>query len=115
MIARQFVDEGEDSLQYAVIMIAALVVKPDAERIAQLAGYPQEFVDQVAARLNESGLWKNDFTDYQEWDHRTLLGRIRFVQDLLVAKGKLFRTGEKRRGQYVYVASAVICRAAQHA
>ena len=105
-IVRRYKEEGTDSFKAAVVMVAALFVGPSVEKITELSGYTPEFVDVVAQRLIESGLWKDDHTDYQEWDDRSESGLIKFTMDLLVAEGMVVRTGEKRRtsfGQLQYV------------
>jgi hypothetical protein len=106
-ITIQFIDKDEATFDSAVVMVAAHVEGPDVERIARVTAYPSEFIDQIGVRLTESGLWKNDRTDYQEWDPTTDIGMIRFTMDHLVALGKLRRTGIKKNGRYEYEAVAI--------
>jgi hypothetical protein len=100
--AREFINEDNDSFEAAVVMIAAIFKGPSEEEITRVTGYREQFVSQIGTRLRESGLWTNDGTDYQEWDHATKMGFIRFAMDLEVAEGILFRTEKKVNGSYVY-------------
>jgi hypothetical protein len=99
---RDFIGDSQVSLQAAFVMIAAIFEGPDIAKIAKVTGYPTETVDRIAARLMASGLWKDNRTDYQEWDANTDNGILRFTMDHMVALGLLRRTGEKRNGRYVY-------------
>ena len=100
---REFIDDSKISLQAALVMIAALFEGPDVVKIAEVTRCSRETVDPIAARLTASGLWKDNRTDYQEWDPDTKIGILRFTVDHMVALGLLRRTGEKsKNGRYVY-------------
>jgi hypothetical protein len=99
---RESIGDSNVSFQAAIVMITALFEGPDVVRIAEVTGYLKETVDQIAARLTASGLWKDGGIDYQEWDPTTDVGILRFTMDHMVALGLLRRTGEKRNGRYVY-------------
>ena len=99
---REFIDDSKISLQAALVMIAALFEGPDVVKIAEVTRCSRETVDPIAARLTASGLWKDNRTDYQEWDPNTQIGILRFTMDHMVALGLLRRTGEKSNGRYVY-------------
>jgi len=106
-IARDFLGgtgESKDSIECAVIMIAAVFEGPDVAKIARVTGYPVESVSKVGARLQESGLWTNHGTYYQEWNHTTKIGIVKFIMDHYVARGVLRRNGKKMNGHYVYEA-----------
>jgi DNA-binding IclR family transcriptional regulator len=68
---RESIGDSNISFQTALVMIAALFEGPDIAKIAEVTGCPRETVDRIAARLTASGLWKDDRTDYQEWDPTT--------------------------------------------
>ena len=88
---REFIDDSKISLQAALV------------KIAEVTRCSRETVDRIAARLTASGLWKDDRTDYQEWDPATNIGILRFTVDHMVALGLLRRTGEKsKNGRYVH-------------
>ena len=99
---REFIDDSKISRQAALVMIAALFEGPDVVKIAEGTRCSGETVDPIAARLTASGLWKDNRTDYQEWDPNTKIGILRFTVDHMVALGLLRRTGEKSNGRYVY-------------
>jgi hypothetical protein len=99
---RESIGDSNVAFQAAIVMITALFEGPDVVRIAEVTGYPRETVDQIAARLTASGLWKGNRTAYQEWDSNTKIGILRFTTDHMVALGLLRRTGEKSNGRYVY-------------
>jgi len=99
---REGFGDSNVALQAALVMIAALFEGPDVVKIAEVTGCSRETVDRIAARLTASGLWKDDRTDYQEWDHRSEIGILRFAMDHMVALGVFRRTGEMMDGQYVY-------------
>src|SRR5215469_1899772 len=99
---RECFGDSNVSFQAALVMVAALFEGPDVVKIAEVIGCPRETVDQIASRLTASGLWKDNRTDYQQWDPTTGMGLLRFAMDHMVALGLLRRTGEKKNGQYVY-------------
>jgi hypothetical protein len=97
------IGDSNASFEAAIVMIAALFEGPNVVKIAEVTRRSKEVVDPIAARLTASGLWKDDRTDYQEWDPATNIGVLRFTLDHMVALGLLRRTGEKSaNGRYMY-------------
>jgi hypothetical protein len=74
---REFIDDSKISRQAALVMIAALFEGPDVVKIAEVTRCSRETVDPIAARLTASGLWKDNRTDYQEWDPNNSQGYLK--------------------------------------
>ena len=102
-LAMQYATPNEEpQFKATMVLVAALFLGPNEGEIANLTGYTPEYVNEIAERLRASGLWTEAGVDYLEWDPDTRKGYLRFVMDLSVAQGMLFRTGEKRNGRYIY-------------
>lgn len=83
------VSSSEDTFKAAVVMLAALEVGPNADRIAKLVGYPRTLVRIFGRRLRECGVWDGGVTKADWGDEKT--GTIAFWCDVGVAVGWLKR------------------------
>ena len=68
-LVKQYVGNADDvDYNTAKVMIAALFLGPNEEKIVQFTGYDPEFVAAIAMRMRASKLWTSSGTDYQQWD-----------------------------------------------
>jgi hypothetical protein len=60
---------AEDSFTFraAMVMLASYMVGPYTVRVATFLGYPVGFVQVIAARLIESGIWAGDEVSSETW------------------------------------------------
>jgi hypothetical protein len=77
-------DEPSASERAAALVLVALHRGTNVQRLAALTGYSLEFVEQVSDRMQRSGLWKSEKTDY-DW----AFGLSCFARDACVASGLL--------------------------
>jgi len=99
-------DETNPFTRAAMVMVGAAFVGPNVDRLVQLTGYTQEYVDQIASRLEASGLWKEATLDYDPWDDEKI-GCTAFIMDLLIAVGACIRGEKAVSGQYQFRAVEV--------
>ncbi len=100
-MARHYATGDESALKATVVMVAALFVGPDVEKIVRVTGYSREYVAEVAERLRASHLWNGEALDYGDWSDSSK-GALRHALDLEVAQGIVVRTNQTRDGEYVY-------------
>lgn len=100
-MARHYTTGDESTLKATAVMVAALFVGPDEEKIVRVTGYSREYVAEVAERLRVSRLWSAEGLDYGDWSNSPK-GVVRYALALAVAQGIVVRTNQKRDGQYVY-------------
>jgi hypothetical protein len=96
------VDEelAEDSFTFwaAMVLLASYMVGPYTVRVATFLGYPVGFVQVVAARLIQSGIWAGDEVSSEPWlDPQK--GMVSFMLDLGVAEGKFTASWSEEIGQ----------------
>lgn len=73
----------------AVLLLTAVVVGQNVDKLARLTGYTRELVARCARRLVDNGVWKNGNT-VRTWDDPET-GPLAFWGDVGVAEGKLCR------------------------
>lgn len=76
-----------------VMLLAALEVGPDEQKVAEFTGIPLDYIRPRAERLRANGVWKNGKT-HCEWFAKD--GGVAFVMDVCVAEGLMGRTKPKR-------------------
>lgn len=81
--------ETESAFRTAVIMLAALSVGQNINKLAAFTKLPKEFVRERAAALRANGIWQNGKTN-AEWFEEN--GGIAFWMDVACAEGLLQRT-----------------------
>lgn len=84
----------EEAFKAAVVLLSALEVGADAEKLHRFTGYPLPFIRRLEERLRENGVWRGEKT-CAAWD-REDGGVIAFWLDVLVALGHARRTHEER-------------------
>jgi hypothetical protein len=94
-------EETNPDTRAAMVTVGAAFVGPDVDRLVQLTGYAQEYVEQIATRLRTSGLWREGTLNYDPWDDAEK-GFVAFILDLEVATGSLVREGRTANGQYKF-------------
>jgi hypothetical protein len=93
----------EDSYTFkaAIVLLVSEMVGPYTDRVATFLGYPVGFVQVIAARLIESGIWDKDEVSSEPWlDPKK--GMVSFMLDLMVAEGKLTGRWSEEKGQRNY-------------
>jgi hypothetical protein len=94
---------AEDSFTFwaAMVLLASYMVGPYTDRVATFLGYPVGFVQVIAARLIQSGIWAGDEVSSEPWlDPQT--GMVSFILDLGVAEGKFTASWSEEKGQRSY-------------
>jgi len=84
--------EDKEISRTMAVLIMATSVGPNAERLAEETGYPKPFIDAIARRMEEAGLWKHNIVDDLEW--RDAEGEVmgeRLFAHALVALGRVKR------------------------
>jgi hypothetical protein len=93
--------ENSYTFRAAMILLASYMVGPYADRVATFLGYPVGFVQVIAARLIESGIWAGDEVSSEPWlDPKK--GMVSFILDLGVAEGKFTASWSEEKGQRNY-------------
>jgi hypothetical protein len=81
-----------------VVMVAALEVGADVDRLVEYTGYPREFIETISRRMRRARLWVGELVDDREWwDERENL-TSGFLAHALVAQGQLIRVGRQGGG-----------------
>jgi hypothetical protein len=94
---------AEDSFTFwaAMVLLASYMVGPYTDRVATFLGYPVGFVQVIAVRLIEAGIWDKDEVSSEPWlDPKK--GMVSFMLDLMVAEGKLTGRWSEEKGQRNY-------------
>ena len=105
------IDDPQDrdiSMAMAVLMLA-LEFGPSAKRLAQKTGYCKFFVDAIAKRMQEAGLWHGGLVDDTEWlDEQGELRYVALYMHALVALGQLKRHKTLRGALYINASTGEI-------
>lgn len=89
----QALGDEDDYFKSAVLLLAALSVGQDVERLADFTGFPLEFIEPRAWRLKKNGIWKDGQTRANWFDEDG--GGVAFWMDVALAEGLL-----ESRSQY---------------
>jgi hypothetical protein len=94
---------AEDSFTFwaAMVLLASYMVGPYTVRVATFLGYPVGFVQVVAARLIQSGIWAGDEVSSEPWLD-PVKGPVSFMLDLMVAEGTFTASWSEEKGQRNY-------------
>ena len=94
---------AEDSFTFwaAMVLLASYMVGPYTVRVARFLGYPVGFVQVIAARLIQSGIWAGDEVSSEPWLDPEK-GMLSFMLDLMVAEGKFTASWSEEKGQRNY-------------
>jgi hypothetical protein len=57
----------KDISKAMAVLLAAISVGPNSERLVQETGYPESFIDCIVTRMEEAGLWRAGMVDDMEW------------------------------------------------
>ena len=93
--------EGSNTFRAAMVLLASYMVGPYTDRVATFLGYPVGFVQVIAARLIQSGIWAGDEVSSEPW-LAPPTGHISFMLDLMVAEGKFTASWSEEKGQRSY-------------
>ncbi len=81
-----------------VVVISALEVGPDVDRLVEYTGYVKDFIEAISHRMRAARLWIGDLVDDREWrdkDEELLLDIFRHAS---VAQGSLLREVNENGG-----------------
>ena len=93
--------EDSNTFRAAMVLLASYMVGPYTDRVATFLGYPVGFVQVIAARLIQSGIWAGDEVSSEPWlDPQK--GHISFMLDLMVAEGTFTARWSEEKGQRSY-------------
>lgn len=96
-----YTEDSSDYKEARLLLTASLLDDLSTRRLVQLTGFDEEFVAEIADRMERSKLWVAGKAETAEWEHETH-GAICFLMHVAVARGDLERTDELRNDQYVY-------------
>ena len=83
---------GSSARDAAVILLSALAVGANGDKIARATGLNRDkVVRPIAKRLRDNGVWHNGVTHCSWFDANSEIGAIAFGCDLRVAEGTLLR------------------------
>jgi hypothetical protein len=97
-------EDGNDKVisKCLLILLAAVEVGADVDRIVEYTGYPREFIEAVSQRMRAADLWMGELVDdLGLWDQENNLSS-EFYFHALIAKGELVRDWP-RNGRYRYI------------
>ena len=77
-------DRDDEAFKVAVVLLAALQVGADVERVAEFTQFDREWLEGVAANLTASGIWQDGHTACSWFEEG---GGIEFWIDVLVGQG----------------------------
>jgi hypothetical protein len=77
--------------QCMAVLACALENGPDVDRLTRASGYPGEFVQSIAHRMRQAGLWNGHSVDDREWWDADGNLRWGLFAHALVAQGKYIR------------------------
>jgi hypothetical protein len=81
-----------------VVVISALEVGADVDRLIEYTGYGREFIEAISRRMRAAGLWTGELVDDREWRDKD----DEFMADIfthgLVAEGTLIRKPDENGG-----------------
>jgi hypothetical protein len=102
--AIQNIDNNNDReiSQTMFILISALQVGPNVDRLANHTACPREVVERIVLRMHEANLWHNDLIDDREWwDDAGELNGVGLFSHALVALGKAEREATPNGAKYI--------------
>ena len=96
-------EETNPDTRAAMVMVWGGFCGAGSDRLVQLTGYAQEYVEFRCQPGSELlGLWQEEGTlNYDPWDDAEK-GFVAFILDLEVATGRLVREGRTANGQYKF-------------
>ena len=75
----------------AVVLFAAMVGGTKVASLADLTGYPEEFISAISLNMREAGLWEEDGVCYEHWFEGDFIKPVAICCDVMVAQGRLIR------------------------
>ena len=96
--------ENHPSFMAAMVLLSSEMIGPYSHRITRFLGYSPQFVEVIAARLYESGIWDDDLVRCEAGSDEKK-GRTAMILDVLVATGELIRKWSAEKNDYIYCAS----------
>ncbi len=84
------IDRDDPCFKTGVILLVAIQVGANADRIAKFCGYSRDFVRLRARRARKNGIWQYDAVNCDEWFEKKF-GGVAFWMDVLVAEGQMKR------------------------
>jgi len=85
--------DPEDKLttEGMAVLISALGVGANVNRLVKQTGYPTKLIDAISVRMRKAGLWIGDLVDDTAWFDQKGGLTAEFYSQALVAKGQLVR------------------------
>jgi len=101
--------KDKPTTQCMLILISALEVGANVERLVEHTGYPREFIDAISLRMRNAGLWFGEWVDdIGWWDPKGEL-TSEFYAQTQVACGRLLREWtEDGRFRYLNAATGEV-------
>jgi len=94
--------ENRNITQHMIVVMAALEVGANLDRLVARTGYPREFIEGISLRMRKAGIWIGELVDDRELsdqDSELLRG---IFGHALVAQGEVTRK-PNMNGGYVYI------------
>jgi hypothetical protein len=97
-------EDGRDKVisKCLLILLAAVEVGADVDRIVEYTGYPRDFIEGVSKRMRAADPWMGELVDYFGWFDQEEDLTAESYAHALIAKGDLVRSW-RRNGRYRYI------------
>lgn len=90
----QGANENPDLFMAGVVLVSALSVGTNADRIARFTGHNRDQVREIGRRLRKNKLWSGHGFYIEPWFHEKT-GIVAFVLDCMIANGEVERVQDK--------------------
>jgi len=84
-------DEDRRISECMVVVLSALDVGADVDRLVERTGYSREFIESISVRMREAGIWIGELVDDREWRNKDEELMSDIFRHALVAQGTLVR------------------------
>jgi hypothetical protein len=81
-----------------VVVMSALAVGADVDRLVEHTGHPRDFIESISARMRKAGLWIGELVDVREWRDAEEELMLDIFTHAMVAQGTLLREPEENGG-----------------
>jgi hypothetical protein len=103
-------DRYSDSFQRLAILVAAMFVGADVDRLVSFTGYLREFVTDISGRMCSAGLWDKGVYHYEDMYRENEFHLAGQLAHEMVAEGKLI-AWRRADGKFVYEVTEDVRRA----
>jgi len=88
-------DDNPDLFRAGVVLVSAISVGTNADRIAKFTGYNRDQVREIGRRLRKNKLWSGHGFYIEPWFHKKT-GIVAFILDCMIANGEIERVEDEK-------------------